>query len=244
MKALGTPVACDDSRLLGTTMRVKVARRGSCHMPPMSEELVSIPIDGVELEGKYNVPDGAPGVVVFAHGSGSSRKSPRNNFVAEVIRERGLGTLLFDLLTEEEDRDRERRFDISLLTDRLVAVTEWLRRRQADRDRSIGYFGSSTGAAAALRAAARRADDIDAVVSRGGRVDMATEALADVQAPTLFIVGGADTQVLELNRDAYDRLSCEKNLHVVEGAGHLFEGDGELEEVATVAADWFAETLV
>jgi len=212
-------------------------------MSQPSEHLVSIPVNDVELEGMIEIPDGATGLVVFAHGSGSSRKSPRNNFVAEVIRERGLGTLLFDLLTEAEDTDRDNRFDIQLLTTRLVAVTEWLRDRDDTADLNVGYFGSSTGAASALRAAARRGGDIDAVVSRGGRVDLAEERLGEVGAPTLFIVGGDDTQVLELNREAYDQLSCEKELHVVEGAGHLFEGEGELEEVADVAADWFAETL-
>ncbi|MGB9933542.1 dienelactone hydrolase family protein [Haloarcula amylolytica] len=212
-------------------------------MSQPSEHLVSIPVNDVELEGMIEIPDGATGLVVFAHGSGSSRKSPRNNFVAEVIRERGLGTLLFDLLTEAEDTDRDNRFDIQLLTTRLVAVTEWLRDRDDTADLNVGYFGSSTGAASALRAAARRGGDIDAVVSRGGRVDLAEERLGEVGAPTLFIVGGDDTQVLELNREAYDQLSCEKELHVVEGAGHLFEGERELEEVADVAADWFAETL-
>jgi alpha-beta hydrolase superfamily lysophospholipase len=212
-------------------------------MAQPSENLVSIPVDDVELEGMLEVSDGAPGIVVFAHGSGSSRKSPRNNFVAEVIRERGLGTLLFDLLTEEEDRVRENRFDIPLLTDRLLAATEWLRARDDTADLTVGYFGSSTGAASALRAVAHRSADVDSVVSRGGRVDLAEEVLDEVRAPTLFIVGGADTQVLELNREAYDRLSCEKELHVVAGAGHLFEGEGELEEVANLAADWFAETL-
>ncbi len=212
-------------------------------MSSTTEELVSIPTDDVELEGTLAIPEGAPGIVVFAHGSGSSRKSPRNNFVAGVIREQGLGTLLFDLLTEEEDQVRESRFDISLLTDRLLAVTEWLRTREETAELHVGYFGSSTGAAAALRAAARGGDDVDAVVSRGGRVDMAEDRLGEVQAPTLFIVGGDDTQVLELNRDAYDRLSCEKELHVVSGAGHLFEREGELEEVADVAAEWFSETL-
>jgi pimeloyl-ACP methyl ester carboxylesterase len=212
-------------------------------MSQTDENLVHIPVDDVELEGILEIPDGAEGLVVFAHGSGSSRKSPRNNFVAEVIRDRGLGTLLFDLLTEEEDQIRENRFDIPLLTDRLVAVTEWLWTRDATRDLNVGYFGSSTGAASALRAAARLGADIDAVVSRGGRVDMASEVLDEITMPTLFVVGGADTQVLERNREAYEQLSCEKDLHVVEGAGHLFEGDGELEEVANVAADWFAGTL-
>lgn len=214
-----------------------------CVGPPMTDDpetLVSIPADGVELEGVLAVPPDATGVVVFAHGSGSSRKSPRNNYVAEVLRDRGLGTLLFDLLTEREDRRRENRFDVPLLTDRLVAATEWLWDREGEVP--VGYFGSSTGAAAALRATARL-DGIDAVVSRGGRVDMAESALADVDAPTLFVVGGADAEVLDLNRAAYEQLGCEADLHVVEGAGHLFEGEGELEEVAAVAADWFAESL-
>ncbi|MDG5776540.1 alpha/beta family hydrolase [Haloarculaceae archaeon H-GB2-1] len=205
-------------------------------------DLVSIPADGVELEGSLTVPDGAPGLVVFAHGSGSSRKSPRNNYVADVIHQRGLGTLLFDLLTEREDQIRENRFDIDLLTDRLVAVTAWLRSRADTADLHLGYFGSSTGAASALRAAARRTD-VDAVVSRGGRVDLARNALDQVRSPTLFVVGGADTEVLELNRDALARLSCEKDLHVVEGAGHLFDAEHELQEVADVAADWFADHL-
>jgi len=207
------------------------------------ESLVSIPVGDVELEGALAVPADASGVVVFAHGSGSSRKSPRNNYVAEVIRERGLGTLLFDLLTEVEDQDRENRFDIPLLTDRLVGATEWLRERAETRDLPLGYFGSSTGAAAALRAAARRGDDVDAVVSRGGRVDMASDVLGDVRVPTLCVVGGADTQVLDRNREAIDAMDCETSLHVVAGAGHLFEGEGELEEVADVAADWFERTL-
>jgi len=212
-------------------------------MTRSSETLVSIPVDGVELEGTLAFPEGATGLVVFAHGSGSSRKSPRNNYVAEVVRDRGLGTLLFDLLTEEEDRVRENRFDVPLLTDRLVAVTGWVRAREAARDPGVGYFGSSTGAAAALRAAARLGDGVDAVVSRGGRVDMAAEALDGIRVPTLFVVGGADARVLELNREAHDRFSGTKELHVVEGAGHLFEGEGELEEVAGVAADWFADAL-
>ncbi|MFB6184276.1 MAG: dienelactone hydrolase family protein [Haloarculaceae archaeon] len=206
-------------------------------------ETLSIPVDGVELEGILDVPDGAPGVVVFAHGSGSSRTSPRNAFVADVIRDRGLGTLLFDLLTEVEDRDRETRFDVPLLTDRLLAVTDWLRAREDVGDAAIGYFGASTGAAAALRAAARLGADVDAVVSRGGRVDMAEDALDDVRAPTLLIVGGADEPVLGYNREVYDRLPGRTDLHVVEGAGHLFEGAGELDEVADVAAEWFADHL-
>ncbi|MFC6863060.1 dienelactone hydrolase family protein [Halomicroarcula sp. GCM10025817] len=204
---------------------------------------VAIPVGDVELDGILAIPPDASGVVVFAHGSGSSRHSPRNNFVAEVLRDRGLGTLLFDLLTEREDEVRENRFDVPLLTDRLVAATRWLSDLADAHNLPVGYFGASTGAAAALRAAARDPEGVAAVVSRGGRVDMATDALAAVDVPTLFIVGGADTQVLDLNREASDQLTCEKELHVVDGAGHLFEGPGELEEVADVAADWFEATL-
>ena len=209
----------------------------------MTGNSIQIPVDDVKLEGLVEVPDGASGLVVFAHGSGSSRKSPRNNFVAEVIRERGLGTLLFDLLTEAEDQVRENRFDIPLITDRLVAVTDWVRSRETTRDLNIGYFGSSTGAAAALNAAARPETEIESVVSRGGRVDMAADVFDEIRAPTLLIVGGTDTEVLELNRDTYEDLSCEKELHIVEGAGHLFKKEQELAEVADVAADWFADTL-
>lgn len=205
------------------------------------ETVLSIPVDDVALEGELIVPDDATGLVVFAHGSGSSRHSPRNNFVAEAVRERGLGTLLFDLLTEQEDQDRENRFDISLLTDRLNAVTRWLRDQPDTSELPIGYFGSSTGAAAALRGATR--SDIGAVVSRGGRVDMVADSLDAVATPTLFIVGGEDEQVLERNEKAYERLDCDKDLHVVAGAGHLFEGPGELEEVADRAGQWFATHL-
>lgn len=212
-------------------------------MAELSDQIVSIALDDVALEGALNVPETATGLVVFAHGSGSSRKSPRNTYVARVIRDERLGTLLFDLLTETEDQSRDARFDISLLTDRLVAVTKWLQTRSDVQDLPVGYFGSSTGAAAALRAAARLPDAVRTVVSRGGRVDLAANVLPQIQASCLFIVGGADTQVLQLNRDAYARLSSKKELHVVDGAGHLFEGPGELEEVAEKAADWFSEKL-
>ena len=204
--------------------------------------LVDIPANGVSLEGELLVPEGAPGLVLFAHGSGSSRHSPRNNFVADRVRERGVGTLLFDLLTEAEDETYETRFDIALLTDRLVAATRWVRQRDDVAELSVGYFGSSTGSAASLRGAARR-DDVDAVVSRGGRVDLASDVLEDVTAPTLFLVGGADHQVLELNREAYDRLAGEKRLEVIEGAGHLFEEPGALEAVADHAGSWVADHL-
>ena len=207
--------------------------------------VTDIPLEDAALEGELAVPVDATGLVVFAHGSGSSRHSPRNNYVARTLRERGLGTLLFDLLTEAEDRHRENRFDIPLLTDRLVATTEWaLDRPEVERETdSIGYFGSSTGAAAALRGAARPETDVDAVVSRGGRVDMASDVIDDVTAPTLLVVGGEDEDVLALNREVYDALSRERELHVVEGAGHLFEGEGELEAVADRAGDWFATHL-
>ena len=214
-------------------------------MSQHSDTRADIDLGEVTLDGILDVPADAPGIVVFAHGSGSSRHSPRNNYVAEVIRSRGLGTLLFDLLTESEDRVRSTRFDIPLLTDRLVGAVDWLQERDpgdADATPNVGLFGSSTGAAAALRAAARR-DDIGAVVSRGGRVDMASDAFADVESPTLLIVGGDDTQVLDLNREAEAELACETDLHVVAGAGHLFSGEGELEAVADVAADWFAGAL-
>ncbi len=211
-------------------------------MSENSENIYYIDVDGVELEGELIIPNQAPGLVVFAHGSGSSRHSPRNNFVAEIIRNKGLGTLLFDLLTEKEDQDRENRFDISLLTDRLVAVTDWLRSQEDTRNLDIGYFGSSTGAAAALKAETKR-QDIDAIVSRGGRVDMASEILDKVKSPTLFIVGGEDTQVLQLNREALKKLNIEKNLEIIEGAGHLFEEKKELKKVSDLATQWFIDHL-
>lgn len=207
------------------------------------EQLENIPAGELELEGKLNVPAGAGGLVIFAHGAGSSRKSPRNNYVADVIRENGPGTLLFDLLTEREDQVRKNRFDIPLLVERLLAVTEWVRNQTETEDLNLGYFGSSTGAASALLAAAEEGTDINAVVSRGGRVDMASERLDEVECPTLLIVGGNDTQVLELNRDAHKQLQCEKQLEIIPGAGHLFEGEGELEQVAKLAANWFSENL-
>ncbi|WP_435159377.1 dienelactone hydrolase family protein [Haladaptatus sp. DFWS20] len=203
---------------------------------------ITIPVDGVQLEGNLEIPQGATGLVLFAHGSGSSRKSPRNNFVAERLRDFGLGTLLFDLLTEDEDSVYENRFDIGLLTDRLVSVTEWVKTRTEKSDYPLGYFGSSTGAAAALRAAARY-PAVGAVVSRGGRVDLATAVLDEVSAPTLFIVGGQDTQVLELNREAHAQLTCEKELEIVDGAGHLFSESGVLETVANLTGEWFASKL-
>lgn len=212
---------------------------------PTREQLVTIPAGDVSIQGAFEAPAGAPGVVVFAHGSGSGRLSPRNQYVARMLRDAGLGTLLIDLLTEEEE-DAERytahlRFDIDLLAGRLVAATDWLRGRAAAA--TVGYFGASTGAAAALVAAAVD-PRIGAVVSRGGRPDLADTALERVHAPTLLIVGGNDPVVLDLNRDALQRLAApEKRLVVVPGATHLFEEPGTLERVAELAADWFTAHL-
>ena len=201
-----------------------------------------IPAGQLKLEGILEVPDGAPGIVLFAHGSGSSRHSPRNVYVARVLREGGIGTLLFDLLTEQEAEDRENVFDIEFLARRLIAATDWVKQLDSSKGLSIGYFGASTGAAAALVAAA---DDqaIGAVVWRGGRPDLAGAALPMVKAPTLLIVGGDDTGVIELNQEAYDRLICKKELKIVPGATHLFEEPGTLEEVARLARDWFKQHL-
>lgn len=204
---------------------------------------VEIPVGAGTLHGTLEIPQGALGLVIFAHGSGSGRLSPRNHAVARSLRERGLGTLLFDLLTDDEEaidaRTRHLRFDIPLLGERLARVTDWAT-RTAPR-LPIGYFGASTGAAAALVAAAMRPESAAAVVSRGGRPDLAEAALARVRAPTLLLVGALDRDVLELNRDAFGRLGCEKRLDVVAGASHLFEEPGTLESVSALAADWFAE---
>jgi pimeloyl-ACP methyl ester carboxylesterase len=207
------------------------------------EQIVHPHVGGVRLEGALSIPRGAHSLVVFAHGSGSSRHSPRNNFVAGVLREGGLATLLLDLLTPREDESYATRFDIALLTERLEGTTTWLRTRAETRALRIGYFGASTGAAAALDAAAADANAIGAVVSRGGRPDLAT-ALARVTAPTLLIVGSLDREVLALNRQAFDELTCEKDLVVVPGATHLFEEPGTLDEVARLATDWFVRHLV
>lgn len=204
---------------------------------------IQIPINSIQLEGMLAIPDGAKGLVVFAHGAGSSRFSPRNNFVAEEIRKVGVGTLLFDLLTEEEDEIYENRFDIPLLADRLKIVTEWIKKQKETKNLNIGYFGSSTGAAAAIIGAADVGPDIKAVVSRGGRPDLAGGALPKIKSPTLLIVGGDDFGVIELNQEAFDLMECEKKLEIVPGATHLFEEPGTLEEVAHLAAEWFKEYL-
>jgi putative phosphoribosyl transferase len=208
---------------------------------------VRIPAGGIYLEGELNIPPGAPGVVLFAHGSGSSRHSPRNQFVARTIRESGNGTLLFDLLTRAEELEdnvtARLRFDIGLLAERLVAATRWLRTQNETGLSAVGYFGSSTGGGAALVAAAELGDDIAAVVSRGGRPDLAGDALPGVKAPTLLIVGEHDDVVIRLTEEALARLRCEREMKIVPRATHLFEEPGALEAVAGLAADWFQRHL-
>lgn len=211
----------------------------------MQAKDVHIRSRAVQLQGDLSVPASAQGVVLFAHGSGSSRHSPRNQFVARTIREAGVGTLLFDLLTKEEEtidvRTGHLRFDIGLLAERLIDATYWI--KNEFEYLKVSYFGSSTGGGAALVAAADLQDSVSAVVSRGGRPDLAGDALPLVKAPTLLIVGGLDYPVVEMNRDAYARLRCEKELKIVPGATHLFEEPGTLEEVARLAANWFQEHL-
>ena len=213
----------------------------------INEEPVKVTFGSVVLDGILAVPPQAQAIVVFAHGSGSSRFSHRNLFVAESLQKKGLATLLFDLLTRKEeeydDRTGELRFDISLLTMRLAGATTWLTSQKETRDLTVGYFGASTGAAAALSAAAMKPDIVRAVVSRGGRPDLAGPALKDVKAPTLFIVGGNDTQVIRLNEKAMAQMSVERKLEIVPGATHLFEEAGTLETVALLASRWFLAYL-
>ncbi len=209
----------------------------------MDRRLVQVEAAGVVLPGDLVVPEGAIGVVAFAHGSGSSRHSPRNVWVASRLHEAGIGTLLFDLLTPDEADDRANVFDISLLAARLAAAERWLREQALAEPAPVGFFGASTGAAAALVAAASPGSEAAAVVSRGGRPDLAGEALPLVRCPTLLIVGGADREVLALNREAERRLTCETRVEVVPGASHLFEEEGALERVAELATEWFARHL-
>lgn len=207
------------------------------------ERLVKIPADSVEMEAMLEIPKGAKGIVLFAHGSGSGRLSPRNNFVANILQDNNLATLLMDLLTKEEDEIYENRFNIELLTERLMAATRWLQKQKETKKLIIGYFGSSTGATAALEAAAKLGSLIKAVVSRGGRPDLAKKVLNKVKTPTLLIVGGNDFGVIELNQEAYDLLEIEKKLEIIPGATHLFEEPGALEKVAHLAAEWFKKHL-
>ena len=212
-----------------------------------TEQPVQVAIGHVVLNGDLAIPDGARGIVLFAHGSGSSRFSPRNRLVAEVLRNAGLATLLIDLLTAGEEeldvRTAALRFDIGLLAKRLVGATDWLNENQETRDLHLGYFGASTGAAAALVAAVERPQRVKAVVSRGGRPDLADAVLPRVKSPTLLIVGGRDYPVIEMNRSALEKLRSQKNLVIVPGATHLFEERGALDDVARLAADWFTRYL-
>ena len=226
---------------VGVAPAATLAREATAR--PARDESVEVQAGQVRLRGHLSVPAPVEGLVIFAHGSGSSRRSPRNRFVARALGRAGLGTLLLDLLTPEEELERSRVFDVELLADRLGEVTHWLQRQSEARGASIGYFGASTGAAAALSAAAQPDAEVAAIVSRGGRPDLTGQRLAQVRAPTLLIVGGEDEVVLELNRRALQLLGCEKRLAVVPRAGHLFEEPGALETVAELASDWFASHL-
>lgn len=203
---------------------------------------VGIPIDNTFLSGELTIPANARAIVIFSHGSGSSRFSSRNQAVAKYLQENLIGTLLFDLLTAEEDRIFQNRFNIDLLTKRLVGATEWLERFPAAKNCGIGYFGASTGAASALKAAAIL-PSVKAIVCRGGRPDLATDVLFKVAAPTLLIVGGLDPVVLDLNQQAYQKLECPRKMEIIEGASHLFEEPGKMEIVSRVAATWFERYL-
>jgi putative phosphoribosyl transferase len=213
----------------------------------MEEREERVPIGSITLEGTLNVPEDARGVVLFAHGSGSGRHSPRNRYVAQELRRAGLATLLIDLLTPEEEeidlRTSHLRFDIGMLAQRLVGATDWLKGEPDIRNLRVGHFGASTGAGAALVAAAEHPEEVGAIVSRAGRPDLAGNALARVRAPTLLIVGGNDVPVIEMNREAMKRLRVEKELEIVSGATHLFEEPRALEKVAHLASDWFVRHL-
>jgi putative phosphoribosyl transferase len=204
---------------------------------------LDIPLASVTLKGDLIVPENATGIVIFSHGSGSSRFSSRNKMVAELILQHHIGTFLFDLLTEEEDEINENRFNIDLLSERLIATTQWLMEQESTKELPIGYFGASTGAASALRAAAHFKQKIKAVVSRGGRPDLAISDLPQVTAPTLLIVGSLDTPVITMNKMAYDTLEAPKEMKIVEAATHLFEEPGKLQEVADFAIDWYKKYL-
>ena len=211
------------------------------------ENSVRIPVDKTTIEGNLVLPPHAKGVVLFAHGSGSGRFSPRNQYVAKVLNKAGIATLLIDLLTKQEEEEDlqtgQFRFDINLLAQRLIGATEWLRKNPRTKNLAFGYFGASTGAAAALIAAAKLPEHVKAVVSRGGRPDLALDYIPKVKAPTLFIVGGNDTVVIDLNKKAMQSFSAEKKLEIVPGASHLFEETGKLEEVAKLATSWFSKYL-
>jgi putative phosphoribosyl transferase len=247
-----TPTTDDDvvellARARADLGRAEPVRTKSERVRRAEERDVRIPIGDQWLEGHLSAPHAASGLVLFAHGSGSSRHSPRNQYVAGELQRAGLATLLLDLLTEAEEavdaRTAHLRFDIELLASRLVVATEWARGESELEGLAIGYFGASTGAAAALVAAAVRPDWVRAIVSRGGRPDLAEASLGEVRAPTLLLVGGADLEVLQLNREALEMLECEKRLEVIAGATHLFEEPGTLEQVARSSARWFSRHL-
>lgn len=204
---------------------------------------LEIPLSGVTLKGDLILPENATGIVLFSHGSGSSRLSPRNRMVAELIQQQNIGTFLFDLLTEEEDKIYENRFNIDLLSDRLIETTQWILEQESTSKLPIGFFGASTGAASALRAAAHFKEKIKAVVSRGGRPDLAINELPQVTAPTLLIVGSLDTPVITMNKMALEKLQSIKKLTIVPGATHLFEEPGKLQEVADLAINWYKKYL-
>lgn len=209
---------------------------------------LTIPAGNVELAGDLVLPTGISGIVLFVHGSGSSRHSSRNKYVASVLQSSGTGTLLFDLLTEDEEaidlRTRHLRFDIGLLAERLIQVTQWIQQHPQTSHLRIGYFGASTGGGAALVAAAALGDQVSAIVSRGGRPDLAGTALPQVKTPTLLLVGGWDASVIEMNRDAYEQLHCVKAIEIIPAASHLFEEPGKLEEVAKLSAQWFEHHML
>jgi putative phosphoribosyl transferase len=211
-------------------------------MDVQSNDEISIQVGKVTLKANLTIPDRAKGIIVFSHGSGSSRFSPRNRQVARFLQENSFGTLLLDLLTPEEDKQYNNRFDIDLLTSRLCHATEWLEEVKEAKNCSVGYFGASTGAASALKAASRF-HEIEAVVCRGGRPDLVMSDLHRVAAPTLLIVGGLDKDVLALNQQAYEQLTCSKHLEIIPGASHLFEEPGKMEKVSALAADWFSRHL-
>lgn len=207
------------------------------------KSIIHIPIDGFDLDGELAIPHGAKGLVIFAHGSGSSRHSIRNKSVASEINSQSIATLLVDLLSEKEDVDYETRFDINLLTKRLVLITNWVMHDVRTKNMTIGYFGASTGAAASIIAAGRKNKNIKAVVSRGGRVDLAYENIKELIAPTLLIVGQKDSGVLEANQAIFKEMICKKDLVIIPNATHLFEEPGAIESVAKIAAGWFKQNL-
>lgn len=207
------------------------------------ENEIDIPCGDVVIKGNLHISEESTGLVLFAHGSGSGRFSPRNNYVAKYFQDNGLSTLLMDLLTKDEELDRNNVFDIDLLAKRLVETTKWALKSDMTKELKIGYFGSSTGAAAALQAASVLSVKVSAVVSRGGRPDLAVEYLGNVKTPTLFLVGGDDIQVIPLNEMAFEALNSEKKFTIIEGAGHLFEEPGKLDEVAKHASEWFVKCL-